>query len=211
MCEREAPEKSVAGGPGETIELTETLSPDRSPTADLVNGSASASPKSFNSSERSSKRFSISKASFRSLWSCQTCRRCRLATSLLLEGLLLAALALTLVILLYENGIGAGDDLRALRADVRAMRADLAPTDSDNGGEAAREAEAHKSLNQLCANLSALDTLLADCSGGRERALVLLEPLESPSQVMKGKEIHSPDCFLQLAAARYVISSRNTL
>ena len=191
----------------ETTEFTKTLSPDRSPTADLVNSSASASPKSFDSSERSSKRFS--RASFRSLWSCQTCRRCRLATCLLLEGLLLAALSLTLVMLLYQHGIGAGDDLLALRADVRAMRADLAPTDSDDGGEAVREAETHKSLSQLCANLSALDALLADCSGGRQRTLVLLEPLESPSQVMKGKVVHSPDCLLRLGAARYVIAARN--
>ena len=201
MCEREAPEKSVAGGPVETIELNKTSLPDASPTADhLVSSSASASPKSFDSSESSSKRFS--RASLRSLWSCQTCRRCRLASSLVLEGLLLAALSITLVMLLYQHGIGASDDLLALRADVRAMRADLAPTDSDDGGEAVREAEAHRSLTQLCASLSALDALLADCSEGRQRALVVLAPLESPSQVMKGKEIHSPDCLLRLVAAR---------
>ena len=64
--------------------------------------------------------------------------------------------------LLYQLGIGASDDLLALRADVRAMRADLAPTDSDDDGEAVRDAEAHKSLSQLCANLSALDALFAD-------------------------------------------------
>lgn len=198
---REAPEMSAAGGAFEAIELGQTSSSEPPPASKIVNSSDSAR-QSPQSSDFTGSRCSkcSSKLSLRSLWSHRKCICCRLFSVLLLEGLILTVLALTLVLLLNTYGIGGGDDLLALRSDVRAMRSELAQAGGDDSG-AEKVAEEHSSLSRVCANLSALDALLADCSAdGRQRALGLLAPFET--QLANGRDIYSRDCVLRLVAAR---------